>query len=250
MQRACSEKFKVLVFFVHSGARNMIGHLCKEHYIVLLSLISVLFGPFLFSNNNGKFYEIYTRMNADNTLAPASRVFGYVWAVLYALLVAAIFIVFLHDDLCGCRDLDLTNDLSSVADDDDDDSSAVVVDGVCLSSRLSATLQAATWILIIVNIVLNLSWNSIVMKASPTRATVAFFQTVLTLVTAVAVAILLIFFAARTDAVVYFSAGVYFVYSAWLVVASFLAYNMSVSFVDYAKYDERIMSWVYKPKDT
>ena len=224
-------------------------HLCANDYMVLLALIFIFLGTFFFGNSNdGQFYLIYAAKNAKSSLAPARGVFGIVWGIIYSLLIVAIFLVYLHDDTCRCRSLDLLDSDEYSEDDDDDQENFVQQQSqeLCLPSRLSLSLQTATWILIVFNIVVNLLWNVIVQRASPLRAQLAFGQVLATLFSAVAIAVLLFFFAADTDSIVYLSAIIFLVYSVWMVIASILAYNMTVDFEKYARRSDDGLRWLYK----
>ena len=240
--------------------------------MVLLSLIFIFLGTFFFGGrNNGQLYAIYDRIQKSRAWMPRPSVFGLVWSILYVLLIVAIFLVYVHDDTCRCRDLkfDITgahqivspydsdyvyyqNHEAAHGDDGDSDGDG---DGlyeqqqsqeICLPSKLDRNLQTVTWCLILINIILNRLWDVIVREASPLRASLAFGQTLATFLTAIAITILLFIFASKTDDIVYISAIIYTLYSIWLAIATVLAYSMLANFRLNAVLSKPLKTYVVK----
>jgi len=206
---------------------------CPSTWIVFINIFVVFLSSWLGGDfsNSGKFYIAYRKFyNQDRVFfAPPAWAFGVVWALLYALLIAAVFIFYLHDDTCKC---DL-NDPASYSGP-----FAYQPNGMaCVTAYTEGKLQMATWALIVINLFFNKTFERLTADWSRSRAMWSMVSVLLTFVTAVAVAVLLYFAAANIHSVLYFSAAVYTVYAIWLAIASVLAVYIYIYYEDVKKED-------------
>ena len=131
-------------------------------------------------------------------------------------------------------------------DDDDDDGGGGGGSNAleCAEPKIDASLQTATWISIVASIVLLNLRNLFMSKLSPLRATLMLVRSILSLLVAAQCAVLLFFVARQTTPVVYFSAAVYALFSAWTLVAVLLDYKLVANFKTYARFDKERGVWL------
>ena len=195
------------------------GTLCRDEWAVLLLIHIAVLGSWLYTASRNlrsvnTYYKSYRILRAEGRIpgAPAGWVFGIVWALIYILLVPAIFLFYYYDDACTSS-----------------------------SANYEYRLELALWILILLNLILNKAWDAVISMRSFYYATL--FAAILTLIvtlTAIAIAILLYFLAADENVSdnLYFSAAVYTLYSLWGIYATYLGFRQ-FSQISYFKKEEQ-----------
>ena len=182
------------------------GTLCRDEWAVLLLIHVAVLGAWLFSAGRGAravemFYRAYRVLRENGRVpgAPAPWVFGAAWATIYALLVPAIFLFYYYDDACTSS-----------------------------NAAYDSSLELLTWILILINLLLNKSWDAVIsMRPFYYANLLAAIVTLAVTLTAIAIAILLYILASHAEVNnnVYFSAAVYSLYSLWGIYATYLAFR-------------------------
>lgn len=189
--------------------------LYREEWAFLLLLHTAVLGNWLSNvsmvdtRNIKRYYHAYRLLRKSNRVCgyPPSWVYGIVWSLLYALIVPAIFLFYYYDDV---RQVDGAYD---------------------------PRVQCAIWLLFLINLVLNKSWDFAV--SSKCMKVAAYLSAVLTLLvalTASAIAVLF-YYLASCDGVsnnLYFSAIVFTVYASWGAYATYLGFSKA-SNIEYAK---------------
>lgn len=191
-----------------------VGTLCRNEWIALI-VIHIVFlykmvsSPLYISKKRVCEYYFRYHNYADKVsplqrlIAPPRWVFGVVWGVMYLLLIPAVYVFFHYDDVCHA-------------------------DG----GHYDVTYQAMAWIFIIINGVLNLSWDRVLSLSwsIPIRSGLAAFLTFATCATAIVVTIVLFLVALDHDdnETVLFSAIVYLFYSVWTAYATVVGIAFSM----------------------
>jgi len=206
----------------------MVYIICPGTWIVFINILVVFVSSWLGGSisNNGMFRAAYAKFYAKKRLffAPAPYVFGIVWAILYALLIAAVFLFFLHDDTCKCDRFDPASY---------DGPFSYPPNGMaCNTAYSGGKVQLATWSLIVINLFFNKLFDRLTSRWSFTLAALAMIDVLITFLTAVAVTVLLYYCAANIHSTLYVSAVFYTLYSVWLFVASLLSIYMYAYFED------------------
>ena len=218
--------------------------LCRGEWISFINIMFVFVGiVFVAFQNDNQFPLIHDRIRTVNPFIPSRALSYWIWVLLYILLVAAVFLFFLHDDLCVCRLPSglVLNGFSNLQELQGGTADASLV---CAEPNINAGLQTAAWIFIIVNITLLNLRNLIISRLSPLRAALLFTQSLLATLTSMVSAVLLFAAAQQTNSIVYLSASVYVVLSVWLIFVTLMLYENMSKFDAYAQFDkDRGAAW-------
>jgi hypothetical protein len=201
---------------------------CPDHWIALLVIIIWCVGRWLhhiprFTSTCGvtHFYNAYwTAYNSgeNSFMLLPPKVYGIAWSLLYPMIAAAVYIFYYYDDVCSIGQYD-------------------------------RGLEIAAWVLIIVNGILNQMWDTVISFAGKSqkeksnskeeehardrlyRASIAAaIVTVAACLTACAITVIVSIIASENSHKALIASAVFFaLYSAWLIVASFVSINFARS---------------------